>query len=176
MTRILVFGTFDILHPGHLYFLREAKKHGDHLTVVVTPASVVKKLKGKAPMFGEAHRVATVKLMSFVDNVVIGDRTLSTFAVLKKYKPNVICFGYDQQTLAKYIEAYYKKLSSKKLSLKRLLPDQRLPRTNSASRRIWLRGGGPTFINIKSYNPKTYKSGRLKKLLSGEEVCLRCRI
>lgn len=156
MKHVLVFGTFDILHPGHLYFLREAKKHGDHLTVVVTPSAVVQQLKGKAPMFGEVHRVATVKLMSFVNQVLIGDRTLSTFDVLKKSKPDVICFGYDQQTLAKYIEAYYKKSSPKKLS-----PDQR---------------GGPTFVKINPYNPKLHKSKRLKKLLSGEEVCLRCRI
>ncbi len=147
MKKVLVFGTFDILHPGHLYFLREAKKHGEHLTVVVTPSSVVKQLKGKAPMFGEVHRVATVKLMSFVDQVRIGDRTLSTFEVLKKSKPDVICFGYDQQTLAKYVEAYYK---AKKQKMQ--------------------------FIPIKPYNPKQYKSGRLKKLLSGEEVCMRCRI
>ncbi len=156
MKKVLVFGTFDILHPGHLYFLREAKKHGDHLTVVVTPASIVKKLKGKAPMFGEAHRVATVKLMSFVDRVVLGDRKLSSFTVLKKYKPNVICFGYDQKSLSEYVKAYYKKLSAKKL-----LPEP---------------GRGPTLIRVKPYNPKQYKSGRLKKLLSGEEVCMRCRI
>lgn len=156
MKHVLVFGTFDILHPGHLYFLREAKKHGDHLTVVVTPASVVKKLKGKAPMFGEMHRVTAVKLMSFVHRVMLGDRTLDNFAVLKKYKPDVICFGYDQKNLAQHVKAYYKKLSKKKL-----LPDQR---------------GGPTFIHVKPYNPKQYKSGRLKKLLSGEDVCLRCRI
>lgn len=166
MKKVLVFGTFDILHPGHLYFLREAKKHGEHLTVVVTPSAVVKQLKGKAPMFGEVHRVATVKLMSFVDQVLIGDRTLSTFDVLKKSKPDVICFGYDQKTLAKYIEAYYKKSSQKKLSskkslLRKLLPDQR---------------GGPTFIHVKPYNPKLHTSTRLKKLLSGEEVCMRCRI
>ncbi len=147
MKKVLVFGTFDILHPGHLYFLREAKKHGDHLTVVVTPSAVVQQLKGKAPMFGEVHRVATVKLMSFVDTVTVGDRNLSTFAVLKKYKPDVICFGYDQQTLAKYVEVYYKKTKGK-----------------------------TRFIHVKPYNPKTYKSGRLKKLLSGEEVCMRCRI
>ena len=48
MKKVLVFGTFDILPPGHLYFLREAKKHGEHLTVVVTPSAVVKQLKGKA--------------------------------------------------------------------------------------------------------------------------------
>ena len=147
MKKVLVFGTFDILHPGHLYFLREAKKQGEHLTVVVTPSSVVKQLKGKAPLFGENHRVATVKLMSFVDAVAIGDHTLSSFSVLKKYKPDVICFGYDQQTLEKYVNAYYKKTKEK-----------------------------IKFIHVKPYNPKTYKSGRLKKLLSGEEVCMRCRI
>ncbi len=156
MKKVLVFGTFDILHPGHLYFLREAKKHGEHLTVVVTPASVVKKLKGKAPMFGEAHRVATVKLMSFVDRVVLGDRTLSSFTILKKYKPGVICFGYDQGTLAKYVEAYYKKSSLKGL--------------------LFERSREPTFIRLKPYNQQKHKSERLKKLLSGEEVCLRCRI
>ena len=145
--RVLVFGTFDILHPGHLYFLREAKKHGDHLTVVVTPASVVKKLKGKAPMFGEAHRVAAVRLMSFVDTVIIGDKKLSSFAVLKKHAPDVICIGYDQKELEKYLKEYCK-------------------RTGTAI----------PLLRLKAYNPKTYTSGRLKKILSGKEVCLRCRI
>lgn len=152
MKHVLVFGTFDILHPGHLYFLREAKKYGQRLTVVVTPSAVVKRLKGAAPLFGEAHRVAAVKLMSFVDRVVLGDRTLSSFTVLTKYKPDVICFGYDQKNLAQYVQSYYKKIF------------------------VSERSRGPTFVHLKPYNPRQHKSSRLKKLLSGEEVCMRCRI
>ncbi len=147
MTRVLVFGTFDILHPGHLYFLREAKKHGDHLTVIVTPSSIVKKLKGASPLFGEDHRLAAVKLMSFVDRVMLGDRKLSVFTVIKKTKPDVICFGYDQQTLAKYVSSYCKKRKQK-----------------------------IRLVHLKPYGPKQHKSARLRKLISGEEQCLRCRI
>ncbi|MFH1181685.1 MAG: adenylyltransferase/cytidyltransferase family protein, partial [Candidatus Woesearchaeota archaeon] len=55
MATVMVFGTFDILHRGHEHFLRQAKKHG-RLIVVVARSSIVRKLKGKPPMFSERKR------------------------------------------------------------------------------------------------------------------------
>ncbi|HEY4500387.1 MAG TPA: adenylyltransferase/cytidyltransferase family protein, partial [Candidatus Paceibacterota bacterium] len=47
MKRVMVFGTFDILHPGHLYFLRAAKKLGDYLIVSLARDVNVRKIKGR---------------------------------------------------------------------------------------------------------------------------------
>lgn len=97
----MVFGVFDMLHPGHLSFLKQAMKIGKELIVVVARDSVVKRLKGKAPHFSERERVAYVKkeLKNGVV-VVLGDRKLGTYSAIKKYKPDAICLGYDQRALA----------------------------------------------------------------------------
>jgi FAD synthetase len=110
MALVMVFGTFDLLHKGHEHFLRHAKKHG-RLIVVVARSSMVKKLKGKKPMFSERKRVAAVKALGIASRVVLGDRDYS-LDVVKKYKPNVICLGYDQHSFAVYLA---KKLVSKKI-------------------------------------------------------------
>ncbi len=47
MTTVMCFGTFDILHPGHLYFLRECEKYGDELIVVIARDATVEKVKEK---------------------------------------------------------------------------------------------------------------------------------
>lgn len=98
---VMVFGVFDVLHPGHLSFLRQAQEMGERLIVVVARDSVVKRLKGKTPHFSERARMEHVKkeLKNGV-TVVLGDRTRGAYSVIKKYKPDCICLGYDQRALA----------------------------------------------------------------------------
>ena len=64
--KVLVFGTFDGIHKGHLSFLNQAKEHGDYLTVVVAKDSNVKKLKGHKPLNNEKQRKAKIKKAGFV--------------------------------------------------------------------------------------------------------------
>lgn len=90
-----MFGVFDLLHPGHLYFLREAKKYGDHLTVVITRDARVLHEKGHTPKLNERERVEMVSALRDVDNVALGDK-VGEWKILRKLKPNVICIGYDQ--------------------------------------------------------------------------------
>ena len=47
--RVLAFGTFDILHPGHDHYLQEARKLGDELWVVVALDETVRQGKGRLP-------------------------------------------------------------------------------------------------------------------------------
>ena len=46
MVTVMAFGTFDVLHPGHHFYLEQARKLGDNLVVVVARDANVKKLKG----------------------------------------------------------------------------------------------------------------------------------
>ena len=95
MKKVLVFGTFDLLHPGHLYFLEQARRHGNKLVVVVTRDEVVKKLKRKKPALSERDRVAMEGALRMVDDVLLGDR-LGECKVVLREKPDVIVYGHDQ--------------------------------------------------------------------------------
>lgn len=95
---VMVFGVFDLLHEGHRSFLNQAAECGDHLIVVVTPDSVVQLLKKRTPRDNQTQRMRTIK--TAIDcEVVLGDTELGTYAVVRKYHPDIICLGYDQQAL-----------------------------------------------------------------------------
>lgn len=96
MKKVMCFGTFDNLHPGHLSFLKQAKKYGDYLIVVIARDRNVEKLKGKWPREKEKIRWQKVRNLSFVDKAVLG-QLRDKFKIIERYKPAVICLGYDQE-------------------------------------------------------------------------------
>ena len=49
--KVMIFGTFDKFHPGHINFLKQSEQYGDYLIVVVARDITVKKLKGKMPYY-----------------------------------------------------------------------------------------------------------------------------
>jgi FAD synthetase len=70
--RVLVGGVFDILHYGHIHFLKSAKKLGDYLVVAIEPDARVKKLKGNTrPFHNQNQRREILESLSFVDEVII---------------------------------------------------------------------------------------------------------
>ena len=87
-------GTFDILHMGHIYFLKEAKKLGDELIVVVACDKTVRRLKHE-PVTSEDMRLNLIKELRVVDDAVVGNED-DMFEVVEQIKPNVIALGYDQ--------------------------------------------------------------------------------
>lgn len=95
MKVVMTFGAFDGLHPGHLDFFKQAKKHGDYLIVSVGTDENVKAIKGKVPLFTQEERVDLVKNLKIVDLAVAGVEK-NYYKAIKKYKPNIICLGYDQ--------------------------------------------------------------------------------
>jgi len=94
MTRVLATGVFNILHPGHILFLKEAKKLGDELVVIVSSDKIASKAK-KGFILPEAQRAEVVSALKFVDKVFIGDGTDKT-KLLPVIKPDVIAIGHDQ--------------------------------------------------------------------------------
>src|SRR3989338_5314278 len=95
MKTVMVFGTFDLLHPGHEHFLRQAKKYGDFLIVIIARDKTVLKVKNKRPQNNERQRQNAVSGLNLADKVVLGRKTYK-YAIIKKYRPNIICLGYDQ--------------------------------------------------------------------------------
>lgn len=93
MTRVLATGTFDILHPGHLFYLSRAAALGDELYVIVACASMVKH-KPK-PMLPDEHRLEMVQALKLVDHAILGSET-DIFEPLYEIKPDIIALGHDQ--------------------------------------------------------------------------------
>ena len=69
MKRVITYGTFDVLHRGHIRLLKRAKALGDHLTVAVSTDAFNKK-KGKVSVFSYADRKALLENLRMVDLVI----------------------------------------------------------------------------------------------------------
>ena len=91
----MVFGTFDVLHPGHKYFLEQAKKLGDELVVVVARNSTVLSVKANQPLNSEEQRVENLVKLNIASRVILG-REGDKLAVVVDEQPDVIALGYDQ--------------------------------------------------------------------------------
>ncbi|MFA4873404.1 MAG: tRNA pseudouridine(55) synthase TruB [Patescibacteria group bacterium] len=103
-TRVLVFGTFDLLHPGHLDFFRQAKELGDHLIAGIGRDQVVAALKGKLPRQNEHARLAAVQECGLVDEAhLLPDNPEERFQWIKKTNPTVIALGYDQTAFTDHL-------------------------------------------------------------------------
>jgi FAD synthetase len=105
MKKILIFGSFDILHKGHLNLFKQAREHGGKLIAVIARDETIKKLKGKAPRHREKTRLRHVA--KHVDLAVLGNKT-NKYAIIKRIKPDVICLGYDQNSFTKDLKKHFR--------------------------------------------------------------------
>ncbi len=87
-------GTFDLLHMGHIYYLKEAKKLGDILAVVVATDATVRKLKHD-PITPQEIRVNLIKELKIVDEAYLGHEQ-DMYAIVEEIKPDIIALGFDQ--------------------------------------------------------------------------------
>ncbi len=90
------FGTFDAVHPGHLFYLNELKKLGDELLIVIARDANVEQIKGKRPHFSEEERKQAIIDTSLPNRVILGHED-DFFKVLRDHKPHILGFGYDQR-------------------------------------------------------------------------------
>lgn len=105
MVRVLATGTFDILHPGHLLYLSEAKALGDELYVIVARDSMIKH-KPK-PIVPEGQRLAMVQALRMVNKAMLGSET-DMFEPLREIKPDIIALGKNQFFNEKELEKQLK--------------------------------------------------------------------
>jgi FAD synthetase len=93
MTRVVAQGTFDILHPGHLHYLREAQTLGDELHVIIARRENVTHKEG--PVLANRQRRDVVGALEMVDAARIGHES-DIFAPIEDLDPDVIALGFDQ--------------------------------------------------------------------------------
>lgn len=92
---VLANGCFDLIHVGHIRYLKEAKAHGDVLVVALNSDSSVFKLKGEGrPILNEEERVELISSFYFVDYITIFEE-LNVENILLTLKPHVHAKGSD---------------------------------------------------------------------------------
>jgi len=131
MKTVMVFGTFDLLHLGHLALFKQARKKGDYLIAVVARDKTVWQVKHKNPQDKEKERARKIKASGLVDKVVLG-ALRDKYRSIKKYRPQIIALGYDQRFLT---DDLAEKLKEFKIRAK--------------------------IVRLKSYKPNIYKTSKL---------------
>ena len=104
-TIVLVGGCFDILHFGHTQYLKESKKLGDILVVIVESDQKVKLLKGKnRPIFKQKERMEVLSAISYINYIIPLPKFMKNddyFKLLKKINPDIIAVNEKDPYLAK---------------------------------------------------------------------------
>ncbi len=108
MKKVLVFGTFDKIHPGHESLLHQARELGDQLIVAVARDEFVRKKKGRIPALNERQREQLVLKNESVDKAILCDEKIGEFESVRSTNPDIIALGYDQDELARKLRSWLK--------------------------------------------------------------------
>ncbi len=134
MIRIMVFGTFDMIHAGHEDFFRQARLLATDPCLVVSVArdTIVKRVKGFLPRHAEHERLSSVQQHELVDEAILGDEA-GYLAHIAAARPDIIALGYDQS--GEYVD-----------DLKKDLQAAGLP---------------ANIVRLSAYKPEVYKTSKL---------------
>ena len=100
MKTVIAFGSFDVLHLGHIRYLSAARKLGDRLVVIVARDESIELFKGSRPLFDQYERLKMVSALRMVDASVLGNklaRKSDMYNIFLRYRPSVIALGFDQR-------------------------------------------------------------------------------
>ena len=108
MKKVITYGTYDLLHQGHINLLRRAKELGDYLIVGVTSDSFDRG-RGKLNVRNNVlERVEAVKATGYADEVIIEDYVGQKIDDIQKYNVDIFAIGSDWEGLFDYLNEYTK--------------------------------------------------------------------
>jgi len=93
---VMLGGAFEIIHPGHIHTMAEARKLGDTLVAVVASDDTVRRNKGREPVTPQGWRVTLVSSVRAVD-VALAGGSGSIYDTMERVRPDVVALGYDQK-------------------------------------------------------------------------------
>lgn len=97
MKTIITFGTYDLLHVGHIRLLSRAKELGDRMVVGVSSDSLNFSKKNKYPEFTQQERMEIISMIKGVDEVFLEESLELKDSYLRKYGADVLVMGDDWQ-------------------------------------------------------------------------------
>jgi cytidyltransferase-like protein len=135
MKRIMVFGTFDMIHKGHEDFFRQARglDEDSYLIVSVARDSAAMRHRGVAPRRSEVDRAELLASNPLVDRAILGDEE-GYIAHIVNERPDIIALGYDQG--GEYVERLEIDLAAAGLF--------------------------PTIVRLEAFQPETFKTSKLQ--------------
>lgn len=103
MTRVMIFGTFDMIHEGHRAFIRQARALAADTYLIVSLArdSAAARVKGVRPRMPESERLAQMRASGLCDEAILGDEE-GYMPHIAAIRPDIIALGYDQS--GEYVE------------------------------------------------------------------------
>lgn len=133
-TRVMVFGTFDMLHEGHLDMFRQARALAPnvHLVASIARDINVARVKGRESRRTEEDRRALVAACPLVDGVILGD-SKGYIEHIRATRPDIIALGYDQS--GRYVDQLQGDLTDA--------------------------GIGATVVRLAAHKPHIYKTSKL---------------
>lgn len=95
MVVVITFGTFDLLHIGHINMLKRCKEHGDKLIVGVSSDKLNYFKKNRNPIFTEEDRMAIIGNLKVVDEVFLEESLELKEEYIKKHNADIFIIGDD---------------------------------------------------------------------------------
>lgn len=95
MRKIITFGTFDVLHVGHIRIIKRAKALGDYLVVGVSSDALNFSKKQRYPIYSEDERVEIISSINGVDEVFLEESLELKGDYIRKYSADTLVMGND---------------------------------------------------------------------------------
>lgn len=103
MRKVITYGTYDLLHYGHINLLRRAKEHGDYLIVALS-TDAFNKGKGKKSYFSYNERKHLLEAIRYVDLVIPEETWEQKESDIEEYKVDVFVIGDDWEGKFDFLE------------------------------------------------------------------------
>ena len=117
--RVLITGCFDILHPGHLFLLKEGAKLGEVYVIIARDATVAK-YKKRPPTISQEQRLAMVQAIRYVTYATIGEENGKYLEKAISLHPDLILLGPNQRISESFLTKELEKLNAGHIQVKRL--------------------------------------------------------
>jgi len=92
---VITFGTFDVLHIGHIRLLERARALGDRLIVGVSTDALNLSKKGRAPVYEEQERLEIIRSIRYVDDVFLEESLEQKREYILQHAADVLVMGND---------------------------------------------------------------------------------
>ena len=106
MKKIITYGTFDLLHYGHINLLQRAKTLGDYLIVALSTDKFNSEMKGKVTYFSYEERKRLLEAIRYVDLVIPEENWEQKVNDVKEYKVDIFVMGDDWKGKFDFLKEY----------------------------------------------------------------------
>lgn len=106
MKKIITYGTFDLLHYGHINLLQRAKALGDYLIVALSTDEFNSNMKGKVTYFSYEERKRLLEAVRYVDLVIPEENWEQKISDVKEFKVDTFVMGNDWEGKFDFLKDY----------------------------------------------------------------------